>query len=319
MSASSPFEVLVRRQPGYELMLTVRFTVQQHEGVVSLARTGWRDPRASRVGELTDVAPAELRGGRFTLVHSGSRKREGYSLARLTEDKLARIPDDRWTPLSAVTEMGFRYLTIPGASLAATPAAAAIRAQGPAGAEVAAPPGRAVARSTATGPRATAPRATGGTRTGSLLDRARHGGVRSAQQEAAASVSLGVPVTDMQAVPEELVDPTTAGTRVRINANGDFEIDGKTAAAPATAKAAVVAAPAAAAARPAAPRPAARPAARPTPRPGELGMLSADALRGRLEDAIERMAELEEQLRESHQRERDLLEVLQKWQDRRIQ
>ena len=181
MSSVGPFQITLRRQPGYELLLTVRLEVKKrYAGVLTLSRPGWQDDPPSRSREYRDVEASELRGGRFTLVHDGSERREGYSLARVTEQLLGRISADSWTELDPITEFGFRYLQIPEQALAATPAAAAVRTTVPQGAS--APASVAPLSQARPSPAASSDRSSSGR--GSLLARARHSASRQPMRSA---------------------------------------------------------------------------------------------------------------------------------------
>lgn len=324
------FEVMVRRQPGYELFLTVRFTTTSAYGALSLARKDWQESRPGTAFEVEDVRADELRGGRFTLIHPSTDRREGYSLARLTEDLLAKISDTEWTELEPVTEFGFRYLQIPATALGATPPSAAVRTRSPAPTP---------APSTPPTPSA------GG---GSLLDRARHSGrLRGAAARPTESHSLPpstpiqVAVATPPVTPAPPVTPVPPDTPAPPAGEAPLDDDvpetiGRMALPPKPR-------PVASASHSGTPSPGRRIAAprgassgslpgslppRPVPVESSLADAAFDEL-GR-EDAVARLRaemqkvwdlhlrleEVERRLADSLQREADLLDLLQRWQAR---
>jgi hypothetical protein len=205
MTTRQSFEVMVRRQPGYELLLTVRFAVTGAHGILTLARRGWQDGKPATASEIADVTPGELRGGRFTLVYP-TDKREGYSLARLDETDLARLSDETWTELTPVTEFGFRYLQVPGTLPESAPIAtpAGVPARGRAVGQSSGPP--------ADEAQAARPAA------GSLLERARAGRARPAGASApgvAVSVPAAVPVAAVTSTPTPPASPPEPPEDVR--------------------------------------------------------------------------------------------------------
>lgn len=103
--------VKVRKQAARPLTMSVRFQVNHGHGLLSRLN-GRNDPPPGPIGDADDVDAKELRGGRF--VHIGKNgRRLGYSFARLTADRLACVPDDRWIDLVPLTEYGIRYLVLP--------------------------------------------------------------------------------------------------------------------------------------------------------------------------------------------------------------
>jgi hypothetical protein len=116
MAKNLPFKVYIRREPDYELRLTVRFEVTDGHGVLSLQRGEKKESPPSLVLEERDVAAKELRGGRFIHVLAGGR-RQSYALSRLTEETLQRVHEGKWTELEPLTEYGFRYLIVPESAL----------------------------------------------------------------------------------------------------------------------------------------------------------------------------------------------------------
>ncbi len=329
MSSKSLFTISLRRQPGYELLLTIRFESKKHTGVVSLSRPGWVDSTRSRSRQIQDVEAAELRGGRFTLIHDGSERREGYSLARVTEQLLGRIPDTQWTELDPVTEFGFRYLQIPEAALAGTPATATVRTKTPAPAATPIPVGERAASG-----RVQTSRPAGRS---SLLERARHS--RGTSLPPFPSVALAASVApapettlDGPSSPPAGVLQSTHGTDVRVASSGEVEVRSARSLPPkpkpvATASGSGTPAPAASRSRPANSLPGAVPAPPVSVEASladlALHSLSADALRMRLQAEMRkvqelhlRLSEAERRLGDSQERERDLLSILQTWQTR---
>ncbi|MBW1877222.1 MAG: hypothetical protein JRJ84_02565 [Deltaproteobacteria bacterium] len=116
MAKNLPFKVYIRREPDYELRLTVRFEATDGHGVLSLQRAEKKESAPSLVLEERDVAARELRGGRFIHILAGGR-RQSYALSRLTVEVLKRVHDDKWTELEPLTEYGFRYLIVPESAL----------------------------------------------------------------------------------------------------------------------------------------------------------------------------------------------------------
>lgn len=328
MSSKSLFTISLRRQPGYELLLTIRFESKKHMGVVSLSRPGWVDSNPSRSKEIRDIEAGELRGGRFTLIHDGSERREGYSLARVTEQLLGRISDNQWTELDPITEFGFRYLQIPEAALAGTPATAAVRTKSPG------PPASPVTPIPHDRPVAAASiRTSRPAGRSSLLERARH----SRGNSLPPSPSV---VAAAAAVPENTLDgPSSPPAGVLQSSYGASVRFGSTRAIEARSNRSL----------PPKPKPVATASGSGTPAPSRmrspnslpgavpaapvavdasladmaLQALSPDALRMRLQTEMRkvqemhlRLADAERRLVESQERERDLLSVLQTWQTR---
>lgn len=265
----SDFKVMLRRVPGYEPSVSIRF--EMSEGFGELLVGDKRHASPSAIGEVTEVTGEVLRAGRFVHVLSSGRRRQSYALSRIDDERLQRLSDDRWTELSPLTEFGIRYLELP--ALEPAPSVAVV--------QVAAAEDR---------PRvAAAPRVT-------------------------ASLSPG------------------AGTATR----GSVSPPSSRTKAPRPAPAASLS-PTRTAPPPAAPRHAsqngappriASPTAAPIPVEAELGRaavqrLSADEARIRLlgemakvADLLDRVKQAEEALAASQARERDLLEVLARWQKR---
>ena len=219
MSSKSLFTISLRRQPGYELLLTIRFESKKHTGVVSLSRPGWVDSTPARSKQIQDVEAAELRGGRFTLIHDGSERREGYSLARVTEQLLGRIPDNQWTELDPVTEFGFRYLQIPETALAGTPATATIRTNSPAPAATPIPKDARIPQGQDQTSRPAG--------RSSLLERARHSrGTSLPPVPSVVAAAAIVPETtlDGPSSPPAGVLQSTHGTDVRLAKSGEVEV-----------------------------------------------------------------------------------------------
>ncbi len=133
------FQLLVRRDPGYELRVSVKFTVNEGGGIISIPQRGSPDAAPSQSYEEGDISADALRGGRFIHLLPESGKRQSYALSRLTTDKLARLPDNDWTPLDATTEFGFRYAVLPD-NLPAAKSSAGVAVAVAAGAPAAAAP-----------------------------------------------------------------------------------------------------------------------------------------------------------------------------------
>ncbi|MFT6232457.1 MAG: hypothetical protein ACJAZO_002973, partial [Myxococcota bacterium] len=319
MSSKSLFTIMLRRQPGYELLLTIRFESNKHAGVVSLSRPGWVDSTPSRSKEIRDVDAAELRGGRFTLIHDGSERREGYSLARVTEPLLGRIPDNQWTELDPVTEFGFRYLQIPEGALAGTPATAAVRTKLPAPAATPMPVDSHIASATAQTSRPAG--------RSSLLERARHsGGASLPPGPSGDPMETAAPETtlDDRSSPPDGVVRSTHGASVRLAKSGEVEVRSARSLPPkprpvATASGSGTPAPSRMRAPHSLPGavPAAPVAVEASLADLALQSLSADALRVRLQSEMRkvqelhlRLSEAERRMGESQERERDLLAVL---------
>ncbi len=137
-----PFRVFVRRESGYEPVLTMRFEVTDGHGVLVIQKKGRRsEPNPALVQEERDITPKALRAGRFIHVLAGTGRRQSYALSRMTDDLLARVPEERWTEVEPLTEYGFRYLILDEASLEpeteASPAAVAVPANAQSGASAA--------------------------------------------------------------------------------------------------------------------------------------------------------------------------------------
>jgi len=120
------FRLFVRRDFGYELRVSVKFSVDSGAGILSMPQRGQPDAPPTQGSEETDVSADALRGGRFIHLLQNSGKRQSYALSRLTADKLARLSDSDWTELEATTEFGFRYAVLPANLPAATSAGPSI-------------------------------------------------------------------------------------------------------------------------------------------------------------------------------------------------
>ena len=107
----SAFQIELRREPGYELRVNVRFRVLNGLGVLALPGRGRPDSAPVQLGDESDISADALRAGRF-VHHVTDARRQAYSFSRLTPDLLARVPDDRFLQLEATTEFGFRYIVL---------------------------------------------------------------------------------------------------------------------------------------------------------------------------------------------------------------
>lgn len=114
----SDFKVLVRRVPGYEPTVSVRFEMTEGYGELHVGERRKASPAAA--GEAAEVTGEAVRGGRFVHVLASGRRRQSYAFSRLDDDSLQRIPDDTWTDLTPVTEFGIRYLELPAVEATTT-------------------------------------------------------------------------------------------------------------------------------------------------------------------------------------------------------
>jgi hypothetical protein len=106
------FRAYVRRDAGYGLSLSVRFTVAEGLGLLDLKSPNRKTPKPAAEYEEAEVDSDSLRGGRFVHIQpDGSRR--SYAMSRLQAESLAKISADQWTELAPSTEFGFRYLDLP--------------------------------------------------------------------------------------------------------------------------------------------------------------------------------------------------------------
>lgn len=133
MPAEDPFRVLIRRDGPVEPTLTVRFTVKDGMGQLTLpsisgdGRGAIRPDTLAVFGEEYGVEPDVLRGARF--VHILNQERQSFSLSRLTPLLCAQLQTDAWVKLEPLVDHGFRYLVAPDemTGFPATPAPAPAR------------------------------------------------------------------------------------------------------------------------------------------------------------------------------------------------
>jgi len=107
----SDFRVMVRRVPGYEPTVSLRFEMREGYGELHVGERRRASPSA--LGEVAEVGGEAVRGGRFVHVLASGRRRQSYAFSRLDDDRLQRLPDDKWIELTPVTEFGIRYLDLP--------------------------------------------------------------------------------------------------------------------------------------------------------------------------------------------------------------
>jgi hypothetical protein len=105
------FKVLIRRLPGYEPLVSLRF--EMNEGYGELLVGDRRRASPAGAGEVGDANGDQVRAGRFVHVLASGRRRQSYALSRLDDARLQRLPDDQWTELVPITEFGIRYLDMP--------------------------------------------------------------------------------------------------------------------------------------------------------------------------------------------------------------
>lgn len=121
----TPFRVHVRPDPNLRDALVLQFEVFDGLGVLGLRKPGWEEPPPTTHWEELELEPEYLRAGRFVHVLAGGQ-RQSYALSRITPEVAARLPEDQWTELQAVTEYGFRYLVVPEELTSKPPAPASI-------------------------------------------------------------------------------------------------------------------------------------------------------------------------------------------------
>jgi len=128
MSAQSQFQIYVRRLPGYELSLSLKFKVANEMGVIAVRQPGRPEPAASTAAEATELDVGVLQASRFIHIPRGSTRRNSFAFSRLSAEALERLPEGDWVELQPVTEYGFRYLVI--AEGAGTPDPARVQIPG---------------------------------------------------------------------------------------------------------------------------------------------------------------------------------------------
>lgn len=111
---SRRFGVWVRRQDAAEAPYALRFEVVGGKGVLRVARPGVLiDPPARPFGAEERLTGGQLRQSRFLYVRDGGREREAYSLNRLDDAALDRLPAGEWVELVAGGESHGRWLGVP--------------------------------------------------------------------------------------------------------------------------------------------------------------------------------------------------------------
>jgi hypothetical protein len=154
MATEDPFRVLLRKDNAYDPSVTIRFTVSDGMGQLSLKQPGKPEPGMSVHFEETGIEPELFRAARF--VYNLNQQRQSFALSRITPELCARLPVEQWTELKPVIEFGFRYLVIPEDAFSATPppvqvqvAASVVPASAPAAEAMRTPAPRAPAPATA--------------------------------------------------------------------------------------------------------------------------------------------------------------------------
>ena len=105
------FRVLIKRLPGYVPLVSLRFEMSEGYGELIVGDDRKAAPAAS--GEIVEVTGEQVRAGRFVHVLASGRRRQSYSLSHLDDARLLRLDDQRWTLLTSTTEFGLRYLDLP--------------------------------------------------------------------------------------------------------------------------------------------------------------------------------------------------------------
>ena len=189
----SDFRVMVRRVPGYEPTVSLRFEMREGYGELHVGERRRASPSA--LGEVAEVGGEAVRGGRFVHVLASGRRRQSYAFSRLDDDRLQRLPDDKWVELAPVTEFGIRYLDLPDLPALESPGKAVA-------VQVSSTPAPARAAASASPPPSDARAASDG---GSLLGRVRAtGGTASARASTSAPAAASVaaaPAAERQAQP----------------------------------------------------------------------------------------------------------------------
>lgn len=129
MASDTPFQVLIRREPGYEFRVSLRFEVESGLGILGLREPGRSEASPSPHGEETEVPGNIIQASRFIHIPRGSQRRNSYAFSRMSPELIERLPGSTWVELQPVTEYGFRYLTLPATSaISAQPAAVRVPA-----------------------------------------------------------------------------------------------------------------------------------------------------------------------------------------------
>ncbi len=119
MPTEDPFRVLVRKGNPYEAGITLRFTVAEGMGQLSLKSSGRAEVGLAVHHEEVGIDPELFRAARF--VYNLNNQRQSFALSRLTPELCLRLSTEQWTELKPVIEFGFRYLVIPDGALATAP------------------------------------------------------------------------------------------------------------------------------------------------------------------------------------------------------
>jgi len=301
-----PFRVFLRKEGSYELSLAVRFEVAEGYGALVLQRQDAnKDPPPTLVYEEREISAKELRGGRFIHVLPASNRRQSYALSRLSEEMLQNVPDDGWTELNALTEYGFRYLVTPDNLAALPPKPAAVQVTPPPAQTVsagvapvnvavgAAPARAAVAARVAAAPARSEPGPQPAPQGPPALTAQAPSGAPSALQRAMAAIRAGRTQVGSITGNTEL-GPSTPRPAPTAKVSGPGAVGRST-------------------------RPTAPPAVSTvTSDLGDIdGLDRAEAI-ATVKELAGRLSDLEKKYADSLTRERDLLEVLTRWQQREI-
>lgn len=119
VTEGEPFVVFARRENAGTGGLVIRFECKEGMGILGIRKSGRTDPAPSAAYEEEEIEPASLRAGRFVHVLP-SGQRQSYALSRISAEVTNRMPYDRWIGLKPHTEYGFRYLVAPDTELDGT-------------------------------------------------------------------------------------------------------------------------------------------------------------------------------------------------------
>ena len=119
VTEGEPFSVFARRENAGTGGLVIRFECKEGMGILGIRKSGRTDPAPSAAYEEEEIEPASLRAGRFVHVLP-SGQRQSYALSRISAEVTNRMPYDRWIALKPHTEYGFRYLVAPDSDLDGT-------------------------------------------------------------------------------------------------------------------------------------------------------------------------------------------------------
>ncbi|MBN2799846.1 MAG: hypothetical protein JXX28_11935 [Deltaproteobacteria bacterium] len=132
MNVDTPFQIWLMREPGAELMVSLRFQVDTGLGALGLRLPGRVDPSPSTAAEESRVGASVLQASRFIHLPEGSQRRNSYAFSRLAPSVIGDLSFGDWVELEVITEYGFRYLVVPGqGGTAATPSPASVQVAGP--------------------------------------------------------------------------------------------------------------------------------------------------------------------------------------------